>query len=369
VILVACPCAAGLAVPLATWTAISRLAERGMLLKSAEGLQRLATADSVVFDKTGTLSDERLQVKEILTAPGVQQRRRALAILAEVERHSEHPVAKALRELPAEDSPVNCEVLSVRTLPAVGIEADVIVDAHSSLLRLERRENADALTIDATLDGTWIATATFTERFRQSSSEAIAALEAIGLPAAIMTGDSLAAGRNVAHLAPVTSGMTPEAKHAAARGGEGKALFVGDGVNDAAAMAASHASIAMSSGAAVAIETADATLFGDDLNVIPEAVTLSRRAVATIRSNFAWAVGYNVIGIALAAGGVLHPVALVALPTPRRVVELPRRAAGGRRQDDHGNRAAGESDLRSFSTHACLPLPGIAVKTYSMPAE
>ena len=308
VILVACPCAAGLAVPLATWTAISRLAEKGLLLKSAESLQRLASVDAVIFDKTGTLSAERLLVQEVLTAPDPLQRRRALAILAEVEKHSDHPVAWALRDLPREQQWINCEVLAVRTLPAIGIEADIIVEGRSSLLRLARRENAQTLTIDATLDNIWIATATFTERFRESSAQAIAMLNNMGLPTRIMTGDSSHAGAAAAHLAPVTSGMTPEAKHDAAQGSRARTLFVGDGLNDAAAMAASHSSIAMAAGAGITLEAADATLHGNDLTVIPQAIALCRRAVATIRSNFAWAVAYNAVGMTLAAAGILHPV-------------------------------------------------------------
>lgn len=308
VILVACPCAAGLAVPLATWTAISRLAEKGLLLKSAESLQRLASVDAVIFDKTGTLSAERLQVEEVLTAPDPLQRRRTLAILAEVERHSEHPVARALRELPREASSTGCQVLAVRTLPATGIEADIVVDGRPALLRLARRNNAQSLTIDATLDGIWIATASFSERFRESSSEAIAMLNGMGLSTQIMTGDSSHAGAAAAHLSPVTSGMTPEAKHSAAHGSSARTLFVGDGLNDAAAMAASHSSIAMASGAAITLEAADATLHGNDLRVIPQAIALCRRAVGTIRSNFAWAVAYNAVGMTLAAAGILHPV-------------------------------------------------------------
>ncbi len=308
VILVACPCAAGLAVPLATWTAISRLAQRGLLLKSAQSLQSLAEVEAVVFDKTGTLSDDQLQVQQIITAPDPIQRRRTLAILAEVEKHSEHPVARAIRELPREQLYLDIEVLAVRVLPAVGIEADIRLEDRHCTVRLARQEKADSLTIVATLDDIWIATATFTERFRESTDKAIASLKEIGLQTRIMTGDSSAAGQAATRFAPVIAGMTPEEKHSAARQAQVPVLFVGDGVNDAAAMAASHASIAMASGAAITIESADATLHGNDLTVIPDAITLCRRAMSTIRSNFIWAVSYNVVGIALAATGMLHPV-------------------------------------------------------------
>ena len=278
------------------------------MLKSADAMERLARCEAVIFDKTGTLGDERLELKRLLTAPDPLQRRRTLSVLAEVERHSDHPVAKALREVPLEAADEHVEVIGVRTLPGRGIEADVIVNGRSARVALTRRDTADELTIDATMDDVWIATATFTERLREAAGEAIGQLREMNLGVQIMTGDSSGAARRVGELAPVTAGMTPEAKHEASSGLERRTLFIGDGVNDAAAMGASYCSIAMASGSAVASETADATLHGGNLKVVPEAIILAREAMLTIRSNFAWAVSYNVVGMTLAATGVLHPV-------------------------------------------------------------
>lgn len=311
VILVACPCAAGLAVPLTTWTTISRLAEKGLLLKSADALQRLAMTQAVIFDKTGTLADERLELKELQTAPDPEQRRRTLSLLATIERHSEHPVARALRNLPGARPIDGVAVQAVRIVPGRGIEADVVLEGRASVARLIRREGTELLTIDASLDGIWIATASFAEALRESSAKAVEQLKAMGLTVEIMTGDS--SGRTAADLASVSSGKTPEQKYSASCAATTNVLFVGDGVNDAAAMAASHSSIALASGSQIAIETADATLHGGDLAVIPEAIALARRALATIRSNFAWAVGYNLVGMALAVSGLLHPVAAALL--------------------------------------------------------
>ena len=311
VILVACPCAAGLAVPLTTWTTISRLTEKGLLLKSADALQRMAMTQAVTFDKTGTLADDRLELKELKTAPDPQQRHQTLSLLAAIERHSEHPVARALRNLPGAKHNAGVEVSTVRVLPGRGIEADVVVHGRASVAQLVRRAGTELLTIDASLDGIWIATASFAEALRESSAKAVEQLKAMGLPVEIMTGDS--SGRTAAELASVSSGRTPEQKYSASCAATTNVLFVGDGVNDAAAMAASHCSIALASGSQIAIETADATLHGGDLAVIPEAISLARRAMATIRSNFAWAVGYNVIGMALAVSGLLHPVVAALL--------------------------------------------------------
>lgn len=315
VVLVACPCAAGLATPLATWTAVNQLAERGMMVKSADALQRLAAVRNVIFDKTGTLSDERLDLVSLQTAPDPRQRQATLTLLAEVERHSEHPVAKALQELPRGSTGGTVEVRSVRTLPGRGIEAEVHLDGGPRrIVSITRTDDNDQLTIEATLDGLWIATARFVERMRQGSAAAVNELRQRGYGVQIMTGDASLAAHQAAALAPVTSGMTAEEKHAATRAsGDQRTLFVGDGVNDAAAMAASYASIAMASGAEITLETADATLHGGDLRVIPEALDLSRRAVETIRSNFGWAVLYNCVGMILAVSGILHPIVAALL--------------------------------------------------------
>ena len=313
VVLVACPCAAGLATPLAVWTAIGRLADKGLLLKSAVALERLASVQGVIFDKTGTLADERLILKDLQTAPDPMQRSRTLSIIAQVERHSEHPVARALRELPAPGDDVAMEVIAIRILPAIGIEAEVQLAGRPAVVRIARREipsdlTPGELTIDATLDGVWIATAVFSEHLRDSASAAVEQLKDMGLSVQIMTGDSSEAARRAAAIAPVVAGMTPEQKHAAAGEVQDHVLFIGDGVNDAAAMAASRCSIAMATGAAVTLEAADGTLHNGDLSLIPQAIDLARRTVNTIRSNFAWAMVYNMIGMPLAAMGWLHPV-------------------------------------------------------------
>ena len=313
VVLVACPCAAGLATPLATWTAITRLADRGLLLKSADALQRLATAQRVIFDKTGTLSDASLQLLSLKTGPDSRQRQSAIAILAAIEKHSDHPVARVLRNLP-QDSHLNPPAVgAVRTLPGLGIEADITLDGRAATVRLVRRPEDEDLTMDASIDGAWFASATFSERLRQSARSAVQRLEAMGLPVEIMTGDCSSAVKHAQALAPTTAAMTPEAKHAATRSAGARVLFVGDGINDAAAMGASHCSIAMASGAAITVETADATLHSADLSAIPDAIALARQTLATIRHCFLWAVVYNLIGMALAAVGWLHPLVAALL--------------------------------------------------------
>ena len=310
VILVACPCAAGLATPLAVWTTIARLAEKGLLLKSAQAMERLAGVTHVIFDKTGTLADQHLLLRELRTAATSYSREQVLAILGEVEQHSNHPVARALRQLPVKlAEPVSISVQAIRILPAIGIEADIVLDGSAAKLRLTRREGATELTLDALLEGKWLATAVFQEQLRDSASDSLAQLQEMGLPVQIMTGDASAAADQAAALAPLTSAMTPEGKHQAITSSTNtRYLFVGDGVNDAPAMAVSHCSLAMACGAELVVETADGALYNPDLRLIPHAIELSRRTLQTIRTNFAWAVLYNMVGMTFAAMGWLHPV-------------------------------------------------------------
>ncbi|MHC4817967.1 MAG: heavy metal translocating P-type ATPase, partial [Planctomycetota bacterium] len=304
VLLVACPCAAGLATPLVAWTAIGRLARRGLVVRDAEALERLASVRSVVFDKTGTLGEETLRIASVDAADAA-----ALAILCAVERHSAHPVAVALRglDVPAAAPPV--DVVSVRTLPGRGIAARVRVaggTAEEVRVLRDDRTRADSLQIRLERGGACVATARLRERLRASAARAVRVLkDELELPVRIMTGDGTA---GVAQdLGPAQAGLAPEEKHDEVTRLD-RPLYVGDGLNDAPALAAAHASIALASGSRVSVEAASATLHGGELTLVPEGLRLARHAVAVIRSNLHWAVLYNLIGIAAAATGHLHPV-------------------------------------------------------------
>jgi heavy metal translocating P-type ATPase len=349
VILVACPCAAGLATPLTLWQLLGRLSRRGLTLRSAESAERLSQVDLVVLDKTGTLAEEALEVARLEFAPGMEALARRL--IASTEAHSAHPVAAALRDIdvPAGAPPVR--VHQVRIVPGRGVEADVslrlapaagrgagsvadasapsawaaprdpsaggeAVSAHVyetrhrfSLLR-GGDHGGDTLSIVASLDGEAIGTATLREKLRDSADDAVAAFQRLGLGVLILTGDASAATRAAARLAKVEAGLTPEQKLARMDelGEKHRVLFVGDGVNDAAAMAHAHASIALAHGAEVTVETASATLHGGNLRLIPEAIAMARSARGLIRGNLLFAFAYNGVGVAVAAAGWLHPV-------------------------------------------------------------
>ncbi len=321
VLLVACPCAIGLTTPLAIWTALGRLAERGLLVRSGDALERLAEVDCVFLDKTGTLTEDGLRIREIVTAVRGEEREKLLGWLAAVESHSDHPIAKPFAELARE---VDGEVVSVRTIPGKGIEAAILDSLGTERsIRMGRPEwispglvsDEAEHRIDVEVDGIWAAKALLVERVRPTAAETLEQFQALGLTGEILTGD-----RSARTALPVgfvvERGLLPDEKHqriASCRAAGGKPLMVGDGINDASALAAAHVGIALASGTDLAVEAADATLYGGDLRVLPWAVAVSRDAVRTIRFGLARAALYNLIGIALAAAGVLHPIVAVLL--------------------------------------------------------
>jgi len=307
VLLVACPCAAGLATPLVVWTVLGKLAREGLVLRGGEVVERLASVRSVVFDKTGTLGEERLQVAAFDTSPAPGEAAATLASLRAVEEGRRHPVADALCAIPVPADAPTVAVERTRTLPGRGIEATVRRGGRTRAFRVVREDAGDDLTLRIEEDGRLLARARLTERLRRSAKEALAQVD---LPVLVLTGDGSA--RQAGALAETVVGVTPEEKLARVRALP-RPLFVGDGFNDAAAMAASHASIALASGSDVAVETADATLHGGDLTLVPRAIALSRHALAVVHSNLVWAVLYNTAGIALAVTGHLHPVAAALL--------------------------------------------------------
>jgi len=371
VLLIACPCAAGLATPLTLWITLSRLARLGLIAGSGDAIERFASAGSVVFDKTGTLADEKLSLFELhwLPLPGGERagvrgktwsdeepatsressafhvlgrtadendsrvpfvsddvalpphltsplrgegQERILAMIATVERGSAHPVAKLLAGLSDDES--SFTLLRLRTLPARGIEG-LLLDRATETTHTVRLERDAASPANVTRIGIWIddepvAQIDVAESLRRSASQCVIDLAARGLPSHIMTGDQSAGVATL--LAPSQAQMTPQDKWQAIQSLP-RPLFVGDGLNDAPALAGAYASIALASGSTLAVATASATLHGGDLSAIPMAIDLSRHAVRLIRSNLRWAVAYNLLGIALAASGWLHPVMAAVL--------------------------------------------------------
>ncbi len=323
VILVACPCSMGLATPVGIWSALASLASRGIIGKDSNIVERLAKTDVVIFDKTGTLGEEQLERIDFVEASG-EKRSELLDAIARLEAGSDHPVARAFRRPGA-------AAVETRILPAAGIEGRVDgrmlrvgnlnvvpaseVAAAEALARELKGENGASVRIYAVVDGRIAGVALLRERLRDSAREAIARLEELSVRTEVLTGDRAEAA--AAHALPnVRAGLTPaeKAQHVCSlRAGGARVLFVGDGVNDAPAMAAAEVALAIGSGSALARESAAAELASGDLAAVPFAIARCREALAAMRWNIRFAAAYNAIGISLAAAGILHPVAAALL--------------------------------------------------------
>lgn len=339
VLLVACPCAMGLATPIALWNGIAVLATRGFVVSRGDTLDRLASLAHVVFDKTGTLSEESASMIDLTISGEPRDRRSLVAILAAVQAHSRHPVARAFESLPIPpvESPnernPGVVVKAMKAVPARGIEAWVeCADGQEMHLRIGQREFMPHLAAEPSLlanlryapldhliyvavDGQLRAIAAVRERLRSTTREAIETLQNLGLTSSVMTGDQpeRAARLGLLHVQGRLSPQEKAMRVAARRlSGQGVA-FVGDGVNDAPAIGEATVGIAMEHAAGITAANAGAVLYGGDLGTVAWAIALCRQVQASIRSNLIFAAVYNLIGVVLAATGHLHPVVAALL--------------------------------------------------------
>ncbi len=331
VLIIACPCAMGLAVPTAVMVATGKGAELGVLIKGGEALQRAGDVTTVVLDKTGTITEGRPNVTDLVLAPGAPiEAAELLRLVASLERSSEHPLADAIvRHATDQDmqlvSPDAFE--SVTGLGVHGVvDGEAVAVGSAAYARSwsvnpdPLSEVADALANDAktpmyvVVNGALAGVIAVADPVRATSRDAIAQLRAIGLDVIMLTGDNEATARAVARHAgieQVVSGVLPEGKVAEVTRlqAEGRVVaMVGDGVNDAPALATADVGIALGSGTDVAVEAADLALMRGDLMGVVDAIRLSRRTMRTMKENLFWAFAYNTVGIPIAAG-VLYPIA------------------------------------------------------------
>jgi len=327
VLIIACPCALGLATPMSIMVGVGRGARAGVLIKNAEALERFEKIDTLIVDKTGTLTEGRPAVTAIRTAPG-QDERELLRLAASLERGSEHPLADAIvraangRGLtlaePSEfDSPVGRGVTGVvegrrlalgseRFLSELGVAAQSMTDEAETL----RADGATA--IFAAVDGRLAGIIAIADPVKATTAEAIRALQADGVRLVMMTGDNRTTAAAVARrlgIEEVEAEVLPQGKAAVVERlrKEGRAVaMAGDGVNDAPALAAAEVGIAMGAGSDVAIESAGVTLLKGDLQGLMKARRLSRAVMGNIRQNLFFAFVYNAAGVPLAAGA-LYP--------------------------------------------------------------
>ncbi|NGN69728.1 copper-translocating P-type ATPase [Streptomyces sp. A7024] len=330
VLIIACPCALGLATPTALMVGTGRGAQLGILIRGPEVLESTRRVDTVVLDKTGTVTTGTMRLQDVIPAPGTDAAE-LLRLAGAVEHASEHPIARAIAdgaiergaELPVPEGFENVAGLGVRG----------VVDGHAVLVGREKLLAEESLALPdelaaakraAEAEGrTAVAVAwggeargvlTVADAIKETSAEAVAELERLGLTPVLLTGDNRAVADAVARevgIGEVYAEVLPEDKVAVVKRlqSEGRTVaMVGDGVNDAAALATADLGLAMGTGTDAAIEASDLTLVRGDLRVAADAIRLSRKTLATIKGNLFWAFGYNVAALPLAAMGLLSPM-------------------------------------------------------------
>jgi Cu+-exporting ATPase len=329
VLIIACPCALGLATPTALLVGTGRGAQLGLLIKGPEILESTRKVDTIVLDKTGTVTTGRMALVDVAVSAATD-RDEALRLVAALEDASEHPIARAIADagrdagpLPGVESFQNREGLGVEGVVdgralAVGrptLLAEWGLSLPAELDEARRAAEAQGRTaIAAGWDGEARAVFVVSDTVKPSSGEAVAALKALGLRPVLLTGDNETTARAVASevgIDEVIAEVLPGDKADVVRRlqGEGRVVaMVGDGVNDAPALAQADLGLAIGTGTDVAIEASDLTLVSGDLRAAGDAIRLSRATLRTIKQNLAWAFGYNVAALPLAAAGLLNPV-------------------------------------------------------------
>ena len=328
VLIIACPCAMGLATPTSIMVGTGRAAELGVLFRRGEALQTLSTTTIIALDKTGTLTQGRPEMTDLKLASG-RGRHEILELIAAVEQKSEHPIAQAIVRAAQQEQIELVEPAEFNSLTGYGVSA--LVNGRRVLVgadRLMRREGVDVAGLAgvgaslaqagktplyAAIDGKIAAVLAVADPVKPTTRPAIDALHGLGLTVAMITGDNQTTANEIAKqlgIDKVVAEVLPEGKVAALeqlRVGGGRVAFVGDGINDAPALAHADVGLAVGTGTDVAIEAADVVLMSGDLRSVVNAYEVSRRTMNNIRQNLFWAFAYNTALIPVAAG-VLYPV-------------------------------------------------------------
>jgi Cu+-exporting ATPase len=309
VLIIACPCALGLATPMALLVGTGRGAQLGILIKGPEVLEHTRRIGTIVLDKTGTLTEGRMELVDVAPLNGAG-RAEALRLAGAVEAASEHPIARAIAAGALAELGELPPVTDFRNVPGVGVRG--LVDGHD----VEISRQLGSITV--AWDGTPRATLVVRDTVKPTSAEAVRGLKALGLMPVLLSGDTRAAAEEVAAevgIDRVLAEVLPADKAAEIRRlqQEGAVVaMVGDGVNDAPALAGADLGLAIGTGTDVAIEASDLTLVSGDLRAAVDAIRLARRTLATIRGNLFWAFAYNVAAIPLAVAGLLDPMIAAA---------------------------------------------------------
>ncbi|MEQ1498590.1 MAG: heavy metal translocating P-type ATPase [Novosphingobium sp.] len=319
VLIITCPCALGLAVPVAQVVACSALLKRGVMVKDGAALERLAAVDRALLDKTGTLTLGR-PLPDPLVLEALP--RHCAEVALGLASHSRHPISRGLAEALMARGVLAATLSDVSETPGLGVRA--LWQGRAVSLRRPDAASGIATTLDVAGEPTWLIP--FADRLRPDAVAALADLRKLGIEASILSGDNRAAVDEVARELGLAAqaGLTPQEKQAAiaALQAQGhKVLMAGDGLNDGPALAAANASIAPGSASDVGRQAADLVFLGDGLAVIPAAVRSARRTMAVVKQNFALAIGYNLLAVPLAMAGLITPLlAAAAMSTSSLIV-------------------------------------------------
>jgi Cu+-exporting ATPase len=327
VLVIACPCALGLATPTAIIVGAGLGAQSGILIKGGEALEKIHKLTMIVFDKTGTLTRGEPEATDVVCAAGFSEQQ-VLAVAAALEKTSEHPLAKAILALARHQNILPPAVERFEALAGMGARGFVdgkVALAGNRFLMTNQGYPVDLLEGEAVQlahqgktivyiaqEEKIMGLVAFADALKASAKQAVESLKRLGLKVAMVTGDNAGTAASVGAqlgveqvMAEVLPGEKANAVKQLQAAGE-IAAMVGDGINDAPALAAADVGIAIGAGADVAIEAADITLIRDDLNAVPDAIALSAATIRVIRQNLFWAFIYNIVGIPIAAG-VLYP--------------------------------------------------------------
>lgn len=329
VLIIACPCALGLATPTAIMVGTGLGASRGILIKNAESLERAHTIQTVVLDKTGTVTEGKPSVTDVVSFNGFSKET-ILRYSASLENKSEHPLGKAIVEYARSQKISFNEIESFQSFTGLGVSAvvnnDAVVIGNLSMMKeyainlhevgdvLEKFSSEGKTAVVVAINGTLAGVIGVSDTIKPTSRKAVTQLKQMNIDVVMITGDNKRTAETIAHEAGiehVIAEVTPKDKASRVKElqSNGKIVaMVGDGINDAPALAQADVGIAIGTGTDVAIETADITLMKGDLLSVVEAITLSKKTVRTIKQNLFWAFIYNVIGIPVAAFGLLNPI-------------------------------------------------------------
>ncbi|WP_409343145.1 heavy metal translocating P-type ATPase [Paenibacillus sp. MBLB4367] len=327
VLVIACPCSLGLATPTSIMAGSGRAAELGILFKGGEQLESAHRIDAVLLDKTGTVTEGKPALTDIVAV--MQDEERFLQLVGAAEKSSEHPLAEAIAAGIAERGVALPEASAFEAVPGCGIRAVVdgqavlvgtgrLMDMHGVAVRhvaarIAELEEAGKTVVLAAVNGKFAGLLAVADTMKRTSRQAVSRLRKQGLRVVLLTGDNYRTAQTIARqagIAEVAADVLPEGKAEMVRSLQAKGLkvaMVGDGINDAPALATADIGMAMGTGTDVAMEVADITLMRGDLNGIADAIALSRRTMGNIRQNLFWALAYNSLGIPIAAAGLLAP--------------------------------------------------------------